>query len=88
MVILLPFFMILGFHRQKQSPGVAPLDCALLFYWTKRVSKKGPTLRWACLARKGGNFNPDQIILFALYTSPAGTEALESLCFYEGLHRL
>ena len=39
------------------NPGVAPPDCALLFYWPKRVSRKGPALRWACLARQGGNFN-------------------------------
>jgi hypothetical protein len=33
--------------KTKQNPGVAPPDGALLFYWPKRVSRKGPALRWA-----------------------------------------
>jgi len=48
-----------GIQRQKKNPGVAPPDCALLFYWPKRVSRKGPALRWACLARQDGDINSD-----------------------------
>ena len=63
----------------KQNPGVAPPDCALLFYWPKRVCRKGPALRWACLARQGGNFNSGMIPGQNNYVSPSGAEALESL---------
>jgi len=44
----LGFGIIKGDKNQaKQNPGVAPPDGALLFYWPKRVSRKGPALRWA-----------------------------------------
>ena len=62
-----------------QNPGVAPPDCALLFCWPKRVIRKGPALRWACLVRKDGNFNVDHSNRSKVYTSPAGPEALEVL---------
>jgi len=70
----------------KQNPGVAPPDCALLFCGPKRVSRKGPALRWACLVRKDGNFNADNSDRSKVYTSPVGPEALESLSFCGGLH--
>ena len=41
--------------KAKSKTGGAPPDGALLFYWTKRVSRKRPTLRWAILSREGGN---------------------------------
>jgi len=43
--------------KKNQNPGVAPPDGAILFYWPKRVCRKGPALRWACLARQGGSLN-------------------------------
>ena len=72
-----PPVLILAF--KSENPGVAPPDCALLFCWPKRVSRKGPALRWACLARQGGNLNSGQTIRRGIYISPAGDEALESL---------
>ena len=45
-------------------------------------------LRWALLAREDGNLNSEKIIRLILYTSRAGTEALESLSFCGRLHRL
>ena len=74
-------------QNQNQNPGVAPPDCALLFYWPKRVSRKGPTLRWACLVRQGGNINSGSSDRPSGCTSPAGTEALESLSFCGELQR-
>jgi hypothetical protein len=65
--------------KQTQNPGVASPDGAILFYWPKRVCRKGPTLRWACLARQDGNFNSDRMIGHNAYVSPAGLEALVSL---------
>jgi hypothetical protein len=65
--------------KQNQNPGVAPPDGAKLFYWPKRVCRKGPALRWACLAREGGNFNSDFSDRSKVYTSPAESEALLSL---------
>jgi len=89
-VRLLPLSIVPGIQSQKQiqNPGVAPPDGALLFCWPKRVSRKGPALRWACLARQGGNLNSGQTIRRGVYISPAGDEALESLFFCGGLHRL
>ena len=87
MIILLPLFVVLRNLKIKENPGVAPPDCALLFCWPKRVSRKGPALRWACLGRQGGNLNPDSSYLLTDYISPAGDEALESLSFCGGLQR-
>jgi hypothetical protein len=42
-------------------------------------------LRWACLARQGGNINPDSSYRSRAYIPPAGPEALESLSFCGGL---
>src|SRR5210317_2665645 len=67
------------FLSGNQNPGVAPPDGALLFCWPKRVSRKGPALRWACPVREGGNLNSGQTIRRGVYISPAGDEALESL---------
>jgi hypothetical protein len=61
MVHLLPFSVSSGIQKKIQNPGVAPPDGAILFYWPKRVSRKGPALRWACLARNGGNLNSARI---------------------------
>ena len=79
MVNLLSIFLHCKGQPKNQNPGVAPPDGALLFCWPKRVSRKGPALRWACLARQGGNLNSEKIIRLILYTSRAGPEALESL---------
>ena len=84
MVNLLP---LLSCGIQNQNPGVAPPDCALLFYWPKRVSRKRPALRWACLAREGGNLNPNGSYRSKDYASHASPEALVSLYFCEGLQR-
>jgi hypothetical protein len=41
MVNLLPIFLHCKGQPKNQNPGVAPPDCALLFCWPKRVSRKG-----------------------------------------------
>jgi len=80
-------FVLRNFKTKAKPGGRAPPDCALLFYWPKRVSRKGPALRWACLAHQGGNINPDGSYRSRAQVSPAGDEALESLSFCGGLQR-
>ena len=87
MVNLLSIFLHCKGQPKNQNPGVAPPDGALLFCWPKRVSRKGPALRWACLARQGGNINPYGSKRSRVYSSPAGDEALESLSFSGGLRQ-
>jgi hypothetical protein len=65
--------------KKNQNPGVAPPDGAILFYWPKRVCRKGPALRWACLTRDDGHFKSERSRRLNAYTSPAGAEALVSL---------
>ena len=59
---LLSIFLHCKGQQKNHNPGVAPPDCALLFYWPKRVSRKVPTLRWACLARQDGNLNSGKLL--------------------------
>ena len=87
MVNLLSIFLHCKGQPKNQNPGVAPPDGALLFCWPKRVSRKGPALRWACLARQGGNINSDYSHWPHVYISLAGSEALESLSFCGELQR-
>ena len=76
-----PFALSSGIQKPNQNPGVAPPDGALLFCRPKRVSRKGPALRWACLARQGGNLNSVKTVRLNVYISLIGPEALESLSF-------
>jgi hypothetical protein len=48
-------------------------------------AKENFMLRWACLARNGGNLKSDMSIRLNAYMSPAGAEALVSLSCYGGL---
>ena len=76
---LLPFSIVLWNSKPNPNPGDAPPDGAILFYWPKRVCRKGPALRWACLVRQDGNLNSKKAIRLNAYTSPTGLEALVSL---------
>ena len=82
------FTCCLDFLSGNQNPGVAPPDGALLFCWPKRVSRKGPALRWACLAHQGGNLNSGCSDRSRIQVYPTGDEALVSLSFCGGLHLL
>jgi hypothetical protein len=54
----------------------------IFFVATKKTKqKKALALRWALLAREGGNLNSEKIIQLILCTSRAGSEALGSLSF-------
>ena len=46
-----------------------------------------PRLRWACLARQGGNFNRDNSTRSKVQVPLAGPETLESLSFFGGLQQ-
>ena len=71
---------------KAKSGGCAP-RLRLILCWPKRVSRKGPALRWACLARQGGNINTDNSNRSKVQVPLAGPEALESLSFCGELQR-
>ena len=79
MVHLLPFFVGLLNSRSKKTVGVARQQLHFLCSDKENEAKESFALRWACLVRQGGNLNSEKIIRLNVYTSRAGSEALESL---------
>ncbi|MEJ2197660.1 MAG: hypothetical protein P8X54_03725, partial [Desulfuromonadales bacterium] len=78
--------------KTKAKPSGFPDSNFIFFVATKPTgsileseAKESLALRWALLAREDGNLNSEKIIRLILYTSRAGSEALESLSFYGGL---
>jgi len=72
---------------KRKTVGVARQQLHFLCSDKENEAKENLALRWACLARKGGNLKSNQTNRLSLYTSPAEPEALESLSFCGGLHR-
>jgi len=72
--------------KDKAKPGgCAPPTAPYSFAGPKE--QKIPALRWACLARQGGNINSGRTIRSRACTSPAGPEALENLSDCGGLQQ-
>ena len=71
--------------KNLKTVGVARQQLHFLCSDKENEAKESFALRWALLAREDGNLNSEKIIRLILYTSRAGTEALESLSFYGGL---
>ena len=67
--------------------GVARQQLHFLCSDKENEAKESFALRWACLARQGGNLNSVKTVRLNVYTSLAGTEALESLSCCGGLRR-
>ena len=77
---LLSFSVVPWNSKTKAKPSGLPDSNFIFFVATKKTKqKKAWALRWALLAREGGNLNSEKIIRLILYTSRAGSEALESL---------
>jgi hypothetical protein len=72
-------------NNQSKTAGVARQQHHFLCRDKENEAKESLALRWACLARQGGNINPDSSYRSRAYISPAGPEALESLSFCGGL---
>jgi len=70
---------------KSKTVGVARQQLHFLCSDKENEAKESFALRWACLARHGGNLNSDRAVRLNVYTSPAGAEALESLSFCGGL---
>ena len=66
MVNLLPFSFVLRKSKIKAKPSGLPDSNFIFFVATKPIgsileseAKESFALRWACLARNGGNLNPN-----------------------------
>jgi len=86
MVNLLPFSIVLWDSKTKAKPSGLPDSNFIFFVATKPTgsileleAKESFALRWACLARQGGNINAVRSSRLRVYTSLAGSEALEVL---------
>ena len=88
MVHLLPLFIVLWDAKIKSKPGGCAPRRRLTLLLAQKSKQKGPTLRWARLARQVGNINKDYSGRSRICTSPTGSEALESLSFCGGLQQL
>jgi len=77
----------LEFKDKSKTVGVARQQLHFLCSDKENEAKESFALRWACLARQGGNINPDCPYRSGAYASLAGPEALESLSFRVGLQR-
>ena len=77
----------LELKHQSKTVGVARQQLHFLCSDKENEAKESLALRWACLARQGGNLNPNCSCRVKAYASPAGDEALESLSFCGGLDR-
>jgi hypothetical protein len=62
--------------------GVARQQLHFLCSDKENEAKESLALRWACLARQGGNINSVKTVELSVYNSPVGPEALESLSFF------
>jgi len=71
----------LEFKVKSRTVGVARQQLHFLCSDKENEAKESFALRWACLARQGGNLNPDCSRRSGVYASPAEAEALESLSF-------
>ena len=95
MVHLLPFIIVLWNSKTKAKPSGLPDSNFIFFVATKPTgsileseAKESLALRWACLARHGGNLNSGKSIRLIYFISLAGPEALENLSFCVELQRL
>jgi len=85
---VVPVCCVLKFLKAKcKTVGVARQQLHFLCSDKENEAKESFALRWACLARKGGNLNPECSCRAKPYASPAGDEALESLSFCGELQR-
>jgi len=80
-------FYCLKFKIKGKTVGVARQQLRFLCSDKENEAKESLALRWACLAREGGNLNSEKIIQPMLCTYRAGSEALESLSFCVELYR-
>jgi len=87
-VNLLHFSLYSGFKDKGKTVGVARQQLHFLCSDKENEAKESFALRWACLARQGGNINTGCSDRPRVYTSPAGPEALESLSACGRLQRL
>jgi hypothetical protein len=74
----------LEFKDKSKTVGVARQQLHFLCSDKENEAKESFALRWACLARQGGNINSDCAKRLSGYMSPAGPEALENLSFSGG----
>jgi hypothetical protein len=86
-LIRCPFCWALRFKIKGKTVGVARQQLHFLCSDKENEAKESFALRWACLARQGGNLNSGKTVRLNVYISPAGDEALESLSFCGGLYR-
>jgi hypothetical protein len=77
----------LGIKDKIKTVGVARQQRHFLCSDKENEAKESLALRWALLARQGGDLNSDESIRLTFYLSPAGPEALESLSCCGGLRR-
>jgi hypothetical protein len=87
MVNLLPFSLSLEFKDQIKTVGVARQQLHFLCSDKENEAKESLALRWACLAREGGNLHSGCSDRSRVQVSPAVDEALESLYFCGGSQR-
>jgi hypothetical protein len=73
------FHFTLEFKDKIKTVGVARQQLHFLCSDKENEAKESFTLRWACLARQGGNINSVKTVRLNVCISPAGSEALESL---------
>jgi len=71
----------LQFKDQSKIVGVARQQLHFLCSDKENEAKESLALRWACLARQGGNLNPNGSYRTKACAPPASPEALESLYF-------
>jgi len=77
----------LEFKDQIKTVGVARQQLHILCSDKENEAKESFALRWAGLARQGGNLNSVKTVRLNVYISPVGSEALESLSFCGGLQQ-
>jgi len=72
---------------KRKTVGVARQQLHFLCSDKENEAKENLALRWAYLAREGGNLNQKCSCREKSYASPTGDEALESLYFCGGSQR-
>ena len=82
-----PFCCPLDLVDKSKTVGVVRQQLHFLCSDKENEAKESLALRWACLARQGGNLNPECSCRAKSYASPTGDETLESLSFFGGLQR-
>jgi len=81
------FHCTLELKFKSKTVGVARQQLHFLCSDKENEAEESLALRWACLVRQGGNLNPGSSYRSRAQLSPAGDEALVSLCFCGGQQR-